>query len=117
MTPVCFCVVVCVPPARLGPFGFLPMKDPNSKYGTGGLNGMDDVIVALKWIQANIKSFGGDPNQVSTSPEEKATKLFDTPCLTNLITPHPAPIARREDKCELYFFLFFFSSFFIMWAP
>lgn len=44
---------------RLGPFGFMngPGITPNL--------GLHDQILALKWIQENIASFGGNPNSVT----------------------------------------------------
>jgi len=51
---------------RLGPLGFLPVRGyGESTKGSGGMNGLHDQIVALRWVQANIGSFGGDPHQVT----------------------------------------------------
>jgi len=55
---------------RLGPLGFLvtePMDSDSDGVGTGGMNGFNDVAVALQWVQAHIDVFGGDPNQVTLS--------------------------------------------------
>ncbi|GJQ72646.1 hypothetical protein Trydic_g1308 [Trypoxylus dichotomus] len=46
---------------RLGIFGFLSTND-NVAPGNIGLK---DQIFALKWVQNNIKAFGGDPNKVT----------------------------------------------------
>jgi carboxylesterase type B len=50
---------------RNGPMGFLPVREVGAEGGTGGLNGVYDLIVALRWIQDNIHHFGGDPNRVT----------------------------------------------------
>ena len=52
---------------RLGPLGFLALpalaqQDPH--HSTGDL-GLLDQQAALRWVKANIASFGGDPNNVT----------------------------------------------------
>ncbi|XP_013389332.1 carboxylesterase 1C [Lingula anatina] len=46
---------------RVGPFGFLTTGDANAP----GNAGLWDQIEGLKWVQDNIKNFGGDPNNVT----------------------------------------------------
>ncbi|XP_044728161.1 juvenile hormone esterase-like [Chrysoperla carnea] len=48
---------------RLNIFGFLSFDDP--KYNIPGNAGLKDQVLALKWVQENIKYFNGDPNQVT----------------------------------------------------
>eukprot|EP01084_Bolivina_argentea_P140225 246586_1 len=54
---------------RLGIFGFLQNQalhdeDPNwPSYG--GMNGVHDQIIALKWVKQYISDYGGDPNQIT----------------------------------------------------
>lgn len=43
--------------------GFLSLKD--SSLGVPGNAGMKDMVMALKWVQNNIKEFSGDPNNVT----------------------------------------------------
>lgn len=45
---------------RLGPLGFLALEEA----GIGGNQAIQDLLLALQWIQENIAAFGGDPNKV-----------------------------------------------------
>ncbi|KAI4468814.1 carboxylesterase [Holotrichia oblita] len=56
-------VVVVTINYRLGVLGFLCLDDP--KLGVPGNAGLKDQVMALKWVQENIKHFGGDPNNVT----------------------------------------------------
>ncbi|CAH1954891.1 unnamed protein product [Acanthoscelides obtectus] len=48
---------------RLGILGFLSLTDRS--LNVPGNAGMKDQVMALKWVQKNIKYFGGDPNNVT----------------------------------------------------
>jgi len=50
---------------RVGPFGFLTLGTPEAP----GNAGMLDQVMALEWVQDNIASFGGDPDQVTLAGE------------------------------------------------
>ncbi|XP_069132142.1 para-nitrobenzyl esterase-like [Argopecten irradians] len=52
---------------RLQAFGFMALDilSQNSKTNTSGNYGFMDQILALKWVQENIRNFGGDPNKVT----------------------------------------------------
>lgn len=56
-------VVVVTINYRLGVLGFLSLDDP--KLEVPGNAGLKDQVMALKWVQKNIRNFGGDPNNVT----------------------------------------------------
>ncbi len=64
-------VVVVTINYRLGPLGFMahPALSEESPHGTSGNYGLLDQIEALRWVQRNIASFGGDPGRVTVFGE------------------------------------------------
>jgi len=51
---------------RLGAFGFMGHPDLSKEgSGTSGNYGLLDQIHALKWVQRNIRAFGGDKNNIT----------------------------------------------------
>ncbi|KAG5895281.1 hypothetical protein JTB14_015147 [Gonioctena quinquepunctata] len=48
---------------RIGFLGFLSMEDHS--LGVTGNAGLKDQTMAMKWVQKNIRRFGGDPNNVT----------------------------------------------------
>jgi para-nitrobenzyl esterase len=60
-------VVLVTMQYRLGVFGFisLPELTAESPEHASGNYGLLDQIAALKWVQANIARFGGDPDNVT----------------------------------------------------
>jgi carboxylesterase type B len=57
-------IVVVTINYRLMAFGFINTPGDD---GFAGNYGLQDQQLALKWIQSNIKAFGGDPSQVTIS--------------------------------------------------
>ena len=57
-------VVVVSVNHRLNVLGTLDLSAYGSQYANSRQTGMNDLVVALQWVQANISSFGGDPGNV-----------------------------------------------------
>jgi len=50
---------------RLNVFGYLNLAEAmGADYASSGTVGMQDLVLALKWIRDNIEAFGGDPGNV-----------------------------------------------------
>jgi para-nitrobenzyl esterase len=75
---------------RLGRLGFFafPALTGASPNGLLGNYGYMDQIAALKWIKANISTFGGDPNNITISGESaggvSVHVLLSTPLASGL---------------------------------
>ncbi|KAK4874274.1 hypothetical protein RN001_013634 [Aquatica leii] len=54
-------IVLVVPNYRLATLGFLSTGDKEAP----GNNGLKDQVQVLKWVKANIATFGGDPDAVT----------------------------------------------------
>ncbi len=58
-------VVVVTVNARLNAFGFLYLAELGGpRFADSGMAGQLDLVLALKWIRANISEFGGDAGRV-----------------------------------------------------
>ena len=54
---------------RLGVFGFMPHPAFAQPNGVNGNYGLEDQRAAMRWVQRNIASFGGDPANVTIAGE------------------------------------------------
>ncbi|EGG13274.1 putative cholinesterase [Cavenderia fasciculata] len=91
---------------RLGVLGFLVTPQLKGNYG------FQDQLVALQWVQDNIKSFGGDPSQVtvfgqSAGGTSSAIHLV-SPKSTNLLSkiiiesnPWSLPVKTVDESIDL----------------
>lgn len=58
-------VVVVSVNHRLNLLGYMNLTEYGERYSNTGINGMLDLIAALRWIRNNITAFSGDPNNVT----------------------------------------------------
>jgi para-nitrobenzyl esterase len=64
---------------RLGVFGFLATSDlAKEANGTAGNYGLLDMVAALEWVKANIKKFGGNPDNVTIFGESAGSFAVST---------------------------------------
>lgn len=76
-------IVVVTVGYRLGPFGFLCHEELMQQGAPGCNLGFQDLVMALRWIQRNIASFGGNPNRVTIGGQSGGAQ-----CVTVLTTSH-----------------------------
>jgi para-nitrobenzyl esterase len=82
-------VVVITLNHRLSVFGYLNLAEiGGERYAQSGNAGMLDIVLALEWVQENIASFGGDPDNVMIFGQSggggKVTALMAMPAAKGL---------------------------------
>ncbi|MEZ5558085.1 MAG: carboxylesterase/lipase family protein [Pseudomonadales bacterium] len=72
-------VVVVTLNHRLNVFGFLHLEDlAGPAFAGSGNQGMLDIVHALRWVKRNIRSFGGDPRNVTIFGESGGGRKVST---------------------------------------
>ncbi|XP_010183887.1 PREDICTED: thyroglobulin-like, partial [Mesitornis unicolor] len=74
-------VIVVTAHYRVGVFGFLSTGSPEASGNAGLL----DQLAALKWVQQNIASFGGDPSRVSLGADRGGADVTSIHLLTEAV--------------------------------
>jgi len=79
-------IVVVTPNYRLGALGFYASTElkAESKNSTGGMNGMLDQLLALKWVKEHIAHFGGDPDRIFIGGESGGSQSTCFHAFSNL---------------------------------
>jgi para-nitrobenzyl esterase len=62
-------IIVVQPQYRLGALGWVHFGLIDDRYAEAVNLGLQDQIAALKWVSANIASFGGDPGNITIGGE------------------------------------------------
>ncbi len=64
---------------RLGVFGYMDLEPLlGAGYVDSANNGTRDLVEALRWVHANVASFGGDPGRVTVGGESAGAKSTGT---------------------------------------
>ncbi len=69
---------------RLGPMGFLCLKELRDEAGHTGNYGLYDQMVALQWVKDNIASFGGDPENITIMGQSAGAMSVQLQCQSPL---------------------------------
>lgn len=81
-------VVVVSVNHRLNCIGYLDLSSFGEQYRYTGNLGQADLVAALKWVQENIATFGGDPDNVTIMGQSggggKVNALLQTPAADGL---------------------------------
>ena len=77
-------IVVIAINYRVGIFGY--MCDPKIKeeFGKEGNFGLDDILVALKWVKHHVSNFNGDPNNITVIGQSAGAISLQYLCLSSL---------------------------------
>ncbi len=67
---------------RVGVFGYLTHEEIRKQEGRDGNFGLDDILVAAKWIKKNIASFGGDPDRITMMGQSAGAISLQYLCLS-----------------------------------
>ncbi len=67
---------------RVGPFGYITHDELKKKHGRDGNFGLDDILTAIKWIRAHIRSFGGDPDNITLMGQSAGAIQTQLLCLS-----------------------------------
>eukprot|EP00931_Biecheleriopsis_adriatica_P006268 TRINITY_DN107694_c0_g1_i1.p1 TRINITY_DN107694_c0_g1~~TRINITY_DN107694_c0_g1_i1.p1 ORF type:complete len:578 (-),score=89.93 TRINITY_DN107694_c0_g1_i1:253-1986(-) len=83
---------------RLGALGFTDLPELRQESGTAGNYGIQDQRLALQWVQANIRQFGGDPTRVTLMGESAGAVSV----LHHVVSPRSHGLVQRAIVESVY---------------
>ena len=69
---------------RLGPMGFVCLPELKDEAGKTGNYGLYDQLAAIEWVRANIRAFGGDPENITIMGQSAGGMSVQQHCLSPL---------------------------------
>ncbi len=69
---------------RLGPMGFVCLKELEEEAGHTGNYGLYDQMVAIQWVRDNIAAFGGDPDAITIMGQSAGAMSVQLQCQSPL---------------------------------
>jgi para-nitrobenzyl esterase len=62
---------------RVGPFGFLAQRELTRESGSSGNYGLEDMVAALRWVHANARALGADPQRITIAGQSAGAIAVD----------------------------------------
>lgn len=69
---------------RLGPLGFACLPELKEEAGHTGNYGLYDQMAAIQWVKANIRAFGGDPENITVMGQSAGAMSVQQHCVSPL---------------------------------
>jgi len=69
---------------RLGPMGFVCLKELEEEAGHTGNYGLYDQMTAIQWVKNNISAFGGDPENITIMGQSAGAMSVQLQCQSPL---------------------------------
>lgn len=69
---------------RLGPMGFMCLPELEAEAGHTGNYGLFDQMTAIQWVKANIKEFGGNPENITIMGQSAGGMSVLNQCISPL---------------------------------